>query len=335
MTPNADTSASRLPALRRLLLFVTLSFSLLILVDSVLAVEFDSGKKVSYPEGSFIDDDLIISGSHCSLGGRVDGDVVAVGKTVRASGTITGALIAGGSNVVVSGDVQHSMVGLGETVFIEGNVHGTAYALGESVEIGSEARLQRDLRFMCSQLILEGDVKGDVKGECRLALISGVIDGDLDLTAEEVEVRESALIKGDLIVYCEKKDLYIEDESSVLGEIVRRSPEKSVARGFAISTFVTFLCFILTAFVIGILIIAVSRDHARRASEAALTQPLRSAAFGILTFGGALVLSFILFVTLVGIPASFLVFSALCWMLVFGGQVYLSVAVGSKVIGQP
>ena len=300
---------------------------------SIEAVVMKEGKRISYPEGSFLDDDLLVFAASYRLAGTIDGDVLALTffQDIRNSGIITGAFFAAGTGVTHTGEVRHSLAALGEVVFLDGIVGGTSYALGGTVEIGTEANLKRDLYAACGYFVLDGEIGGDANINCETAVISGVVGGDLELKAEEVEIRETATINGDLIVYCEEENLFIDDDALIGGEVVRRDPERGQSGLFNKFYFLSRLYFLAALLIIGLMVIVLSHKHVRRAASAISSEPLRSLAFGILTFAGGLTLVMALSITVVGIPAASLVFIALGSMFIFVGQVYLAIALAGFV----
>lgn len=298
---------------------------------SIEAVVIKEGKRISYPDGSFLDDDLLVLAASCRLAGTIDGDVLAFGKEVRNTGTISGIFIAAGQSVTHSGEIKHSLAVCGEVIFLDGIVGGTSYAFGATVEIGTEANLKRALYATCGYFVLDGEIGGDANINCETAVISGVVGGDLELKAEEVEIRETATINGDLIVYCEEENLFIDDDALIGGEVVRRDPERGQSGLFDEFYFLSRLYFLAALLIIGLMVIVLSHKHVRRAASAIGSEPLRSLAFGILTFAGGLTLVVALSITVVGIPAASLVFISLGSMFIFVGQVYLATALAGFV----
>ncbi len=325
---------TRQQCLNRLLILYFLALMSLMWNMSATALEIKDGNRVSYPEGSFLDDDLFITGASCRLDGTINGDVLAFGQDVRNTGIITGVFIAMGNGVTHTGEVRHSLGVCGKVIFLDGTVSGTSYAVGETLEIGTEANLKRELYASCKYFILDGEIGADADISCKAAVISGVVGGNLELKADEVEIRETATINGDLIVYCEEQDLFIDDDALITGEVVRRDPER-IRPGFLKKLFLFSRLYFLSALLmIGLLVIVLAHKHVRRAASAITTEPLRSAAVGILTFVGGFILVVALSITVIGIPAALLVSLVLCSLMVFVGQAYLVTALGALTLGR-
>jgi cytoskeletal protein CcmA (bactofilin family) len=149
-------------------------------IGSVKAVEFVEDGKL--PAGETIDDDLFIAGEIVTVDGTVNGDLFAVGETVTINGTVNGSLMASGQTVVVNGEVAGSVYSGASALTLGGTakVGRNLYFGGYSLKIDEGASITRDLAFGGYQAMLDGEIGRDVYAGSGALEIGGSIGGDVN-----------------------------------------------------------------------------------------------------------------------------------------------------------
>ncbi|HSG98524.1 MAG TPA: hypothetical protein VLB27_00650, partial [candidate division Zixibacteria bacterium] len=294
------------------------------------ALTVEKGRAFAVGEGDALEDDLLFLGQRANIGGQVVGDAALFVNYVAVDGSISGALIAGASDVTINGRVDGSVIAMCGLFSLEGSVGGSVAVFAESVEIGQAGRLDRDLQMFGEALYFDGYSAADVTAHAKIAVISGTIEGDVELDALEVEIGDGAVINGDLtIIGCD--DPVISPDAMILGEVVERPREKNVTLDELSAPYVA-IYFYLSLFVIGVLVALISRRHFAVAAGAIIGEAPRSIAFGLLGFGVGLAMFIVLAITLIGIPAALLtLFVLLLFVFVFG-QLYSAGAIGAALI---
>ena len=123
-----------------------------------------TGETVVVPAGTTVDHDVYAFGSTITIAGTVNGDLVAAAARVVINGTVTGDVFAAGSEVIMTGAVGGDFRAAGAQIRIDGQVAEDAAVLGSDLLLGSAGRVQEDVLFAATDVILEGDVAGGIAG---------------------------------------------------------------------------------------------------------------------------------------------------------------------------
>ncbi len=181
--------------------------------------------------------ELFAAGAEVTIRGDIGGDLAAFGATVTVESDIGGDVVAAGAKVDFSGAVAGDGAFFGADISISGLVAGDAAAGGSDVNIESGARIAGDAAFGGASVRIEqgvdiggelaaggadvkmlGHVGDDVVIGAARAVIDGVIEGDADVTAEEVIIGPLARIEGTLTV-AGPKEPTIDPNAIILGDV--------------------------------------------------------------------------------------------------------------------
>ncbi|OPZ85716.1 MAG: hypothetical protein BWY76_01293 [bacterium ADurb.Bin429] len=164
----------------------------------LLALELRNGDTVTIPEGTTINDDLIVSGGTVRVDGAVASDLVVAGGNVRVNGRIGGNLIAAGGNVRVAGPVAGTIYAAGGTLDLESAAGRNLVVTGGTVTLGPEGSVARDIAVTGGQVVLAGTVARNVMvGAGNLTVEDTArIGGDLTGQASSREIAPGAVIEG-------------------------------------------------------------------------------------------------------------------------------------------
>ncbi len=189
--------------MRRLVLAVVSAVALLVTavpLPEARAAELVAGSAVTIAADELLDDDLYAMGSAVEIAGDVTRDVFAMAGTVTVDGRVGGDVTAMAGTIRASGPVAGSLRVAGGTVEVTGPIGWDLAVLGAgSVTVGPSATVAHDVALLGGgSLTLEGTVNGDVRGNVGTLVLRGHVKGDIDVTAERVEVADGARVGGSL-----------------------------------------------------------------------------------------------------------------------------------------
>ncbi|MEO0073795.1 MAG: polymer-forming cytoskeletal protein [candidate division WOR-3 bacterium] len=234
-----------------------------------------------------------LAAQNVSVAGTVDGDVLALCATLNVSGGVQGALRAGCGFVHISGRVGQDLV-----------------AGCQSLVVAAPAEIRGDVVAGCSRLEIAGTVRGGVRAAAAEIIISGQIDGDVDLlVGDRLVLTDDARIYGDLR-YRAERELNLGNPDAVFGDIsfsprlpAERVPVSRRQVLPEISLPIT-LYLLAAALAVCLILLAVWQRSLNRAVSTCLSRPgytIGFGALGLLAMPVAIVIALLLVVT---IPAA-------------------------------
>lgn len=214
---------------------------------------------------------------HGTISGVVEDNAYFFAQTLEVTGSVLGDLHVFCQHLIVSGDVG-----------------GDIYCWGGEIEIMPEAQVHGNLVFGTGIITIEGKIAGEIKGGAGEVIILGEVLGPSDLgvgrleigpearivgdltytAAQEADVAESAVIEGDIVYH---EDIHVVDDS--VKEI-----EKKEAKGFSWFGVLQVVASYIGVFLLGVVLLAVLRRHARKPSAVLDRQPGLTLGVGFLVF---------------------------------------------------
>lgn len=275
------------------------------------AAQLGAGGSVTIPQGERIDDDLYVTGGTVTVDGEVRRDLFVGAGTVVLNGRVEGDLVASGGTVRVNGPVGGSLRAVAGTVEVQAPVGWDVAALGVgTLTVASTATVAHDVAIVqAGTVTIAGTVRGAVRGSAGTLIVAGRVDGDVDVTARNVEIRDGAAIRGALR-YRSPRPAQIAAGASIAGPIEHTpsggegGPQTVVERVW--SWLRTVLLRLSWALVAGTLLILLLPRPVAGASDALRSAPLASVLWGLGLLVGVPLVSILLAITIVGIPAALL-----------------------------
>lgn len=312
--------------------------AVLLLLNPGSALIFRSDDETTVAADEVIDDDVFIFGKDISVKGTINGDLVAFGSTVLIDGTVNGTIVAGGSNVTVNAINVRSIWAGGSSVNISAEVQNNVVIFGSTLKVTEDAAVGKELKGFGGSLQVQGDIGGSIDAGAGSFEFSGTSD-DLSVNADDITIRESAHIYGDLTVKSEKP-ADIEQGAIITGEIIYKkvdTHDEDAKEIFALAPvfafFVTLwkiMCFI-AKLIAGIVIIAISRRFVRRVVNSLVKMPWISLLVGFLALIVVPITIVIVLMLVIGFP--FAVFGSFFYAAVwYLSAIFVSCFVGEKVI---
>lgn len=332
---NKNTVRARLKswACRAALAAAAVLGLLLLSPMAVLALEIRGGASTSVGRGQTLNEDLFAWGGAVNVDGTVNGDVFAAGGSVGINGTVNGSVTAAGGTINISGRVTHSLRMASGILGIDGIVDGDATLLGRSLVIGPRGRVGGHLQMVMKDVQIKGTVEGDLSGSTTYLAISGLVLGNLDISAETLIIEATAEVRGD-IYYVSPSEIQIAPGAKITGTVTQRFPEpiSELARPPSLLTIlrdraVTYLM----ALLIGVVLLFVLPRRMNGASQALQSRPWASLGWGALIFVAVPAAASVIALTVIGIPLALIVM-ALYGITLYLTQLPISLTMGRLIL---
>lgn len=329
---------TRLTRCRQISFFpcVALCLSVLTVVSTgpvVCATEFRGGAAVHINDEDILDD-LFIAGNEVSVNAHVIGDLFAAGVTISLgdSAIIENSFMAAGRRVDISGTVVNSARAFAQDINIRGHVEGNVMGFAGSLILDNSGWIEKDLSLFCGDGILRGRIGGKVKGKLETAVISGKIDGDVDIEAKEITILPSAIIGGKFR-YKSTQEAKVEEGAQIFGGTERVAPEEPKGGGYGIVSFLWDTWWFLAKTVVGFVLLLLFQPFVAEVKDTLLQSSLRSLSLGFLFLVCLPVAAVVLAITLLGAPLAFL--TLLGWfVLLYISKIFVALAVGEWLLAR-
>jgi cytoskeletal protein CcmA (bactofilin family) len=309
---------------------------IVLLIAPGYAIMVRKGDEIEIKEDEVIDDDLVAFGQNVTINGEVYGDVYAFAQEVNIKGSVYGSIFSGGATVTVDAERANTIWAAGGNVKVLGAANKNVILFGGKLNVGEDASIGKDLRIYGGQCTVNGSINGTLKGGVG-SFVMGGKSGDIKIKADEIKIKSSARISGDLTV--KGKDAPIVEEGAIItGETKIQKPSEKKEAFFltfapVIACFITFLrivCFV-AKIIVGLILIALFKSFVRRIMDTLIIKPWKSLGWGFLVLIVIPVAVVILFIVMIGFP--FAVFGIYLYSILFYlSSIFISLVVGEKVI---
>lgn len=311
---------------------VILLITLLLWSPSLFASKYIDDKSALISADEVIDDDVYIFSNSLDIYGRITQDLSGFVYDSYIEGTIDGNLNMFSYNIEVSGNILKSCRLIGQRVEVNGEIDGNLIVIGNEIQVDQDAVIGRDATIIGGVITINGQIMDYTEIRAETVTITGKIEGDVNIDAQEINIESGAVINGDLS-YTSKEEAYIDDDAQITGEIDHSLPSKTNKKIGEVLDKILYIGKIISFFmalVTGLILITVFKNHARETVTYIHEKFLPSLGIGFLamlicSFGALLIALFI-----VGIPtAIFLFFLGIFFF--YCGKIYCSVALGQII----
>jgi len=315
-------------------MFILTMILVLLIFDSSFGTEFKVVDNFFFPDTAIIHDDLIIAGGNIKLDGIIEGDLVSSSKSLVQNGLILGSLNSAAQDLDVLGDVKGSVRGIAQNINVNGKLNRNLIAFGYALDVKPGAEIERDITVFCGKMALHGKLGGSLKGSVGELIISGVVNGDVAVKAENITLMPTARILGDF-KYKSEKEAKIESGAQVSGETVwteiDTEKEKKPKSIFTGKSLITEMLFLLALMVTGIVLTLIFKRNAHQAKQAVSEFFLKSLGLGFVFMVCIPIAILILTVTIIGIPIAIIAIFAYA-VLVYIAKIPVAIFLGEKII---
>lgn len=315
----------------RIVLVSLLLATLSLVPQTALAARFLGTDAPGLPAGERIDDDLYLIGNVAAVDGEVRRTLLALAQSLTVAGPIGGDLNAIAATVTVTGPVGGTARLIGQTVTIDGSVGWDVIGIGSTVSIPAGGRVGHDLILLTGGTVtVDGTVGGRLLGIVDTLVISGRVDGDVQVEAQRVEIRDGAQLGGALR-YSSPQPATIAPGARIAGPVEftqreRPTETQPTPAQRALDWVTTVLLRLGWALVAGTLLVLALPRQTVRTAEALRRAPLWTLLWGFVLLIAVPIGSILLAVTVVGLPAALLLLG-LSVAVLYLSQVFLGIAV--------
>jgi len=261
------------------------------------------------PSGDVVSDDLYLWAQSLDIDGTLDGDIYAWVQAADLSGVVIQDVNMFAQDIVITGEIKDDLRVGCQNLTIDGVVRGDVLGAGADIKVREGALIEGDLLAAAGVVTMNGEVLGDARIATGMLTMNGHIAGDVDVTTDGgIEMGETAKIGGNL-TYQGPSEIEFRP-GSVAGSVTFKPPEKHEAKDFKIpGVFKTVLWIIqfIAAIITGTILVALTKDHARRTAETIRRKPFKSLGIGFIAFICAPVVALITLVLIVTWPVAMLV----------------------------
>lgn len=286
--------------------------------------------------GEVVNRDYFAAGRRVQISGTVNGDVYAAGGEVIVDGRVNGDLLAAGGSVLVSGDVEQDARVAGGQVTVSGKVGRNVSLAGGDVALTQSARIHGGVAAAAGHISLGAPVGGDVKVAGTKIEVSNSIGGNLDVAAREVILSSEAVVAGDFTCWSNQAPL-IDRNARVAGRVSQTIARGVWARkvlGPALALlWLARIMSLISTLVIGLVILLIFPGYSHRVVSALRERTWASLGVGVIASIAIPLASFVLFLTVLGVPLALLLLGVSA-MSLYVGRVFVLACMGLTLFGR-
>jgi hypothetical protein len=274
-----------------------------------------------------------------SVSKQFGSDYFGAGGSLNLTDPVAGDAMLAGGHVATAGEVKGDLIAVGGEVQVDAIVAGNARVAGGDVALGPATTIMGGLSLTGGRIRFEGNANEYLQASGAGVRIDGVVQGDAEVRAEEVDIGPNTRIDGKLVVHSPREPVLPEgaqiagglefhqtDVGHYVGERESARDMRTVAHGVG-----SFL-WMLGVFVAGTLFMLAFPAYSTRAAQWIGQEPLRSLGLGFVILVCLPVLVVLLLITIIGIPLALIVLM-LYLLLLFLGWVTAAMFVGQKLFG--
>ncbi|MEO0161246.1 MAG: hypothetical protein ABIL39_00870 [candidate division WOR-3 bacterium] len=280
-------------------------FSVVILVVPGFSLVLRTGRDLSIgSEGTIINDDIIALARSIKIKGVINGDIFACAQEVEVTGKVNGTIFVSGAEIKIYTTGTRTILAFCSQLDVSGAVDNNILFLGKRLDTDSTFFLKKDFWGYGKEINLNGDIKGTVKGAAKIYDIGGnVQDGEIE--GSEVNIKSTACIKGHLIIKSEKEPT-IDSAAKLVGKVEFQKITEKPKVGKKGSDFMRIMkiIFFISELVIGLVLIALFKDHFKKMSRIFKTQFWKNLGLGFLILAVIPVAIVIALLTIIGFPVA-------------------------------
>ncbi len=275
--------------------------------QSVFAIEFVQKEEFVRKKTEPITEELWVSAQRVFIQSEVSDDLFVVGKVIDLDGTFFGDVWAVGNQIVAAGH-YHDPVRLisQRSIQLSGIFNGTLAAMGYTIKVEPSATIKEDIFCIGKNIISEGHIEGDVQVVAKNATLGGDIKGDVSIIAEDIVILPGTVIGGNMN-YTAPKEILLSPSIILHGDLTR-TIEPPVPLRIVHSNLIIHFAFAMAALLTGLVFGSLFPHYTGRAVQLLQNTQGRCILTGFVALFLIPISAFFLFITLIGLPLSILIF---------------------------
>lgn len=296
-------------------------------VSMLQASDYRGKENIRVDEGDTLSSDLFAGGRNVDIFGYLDGDLFAGAQRTTISGKVREDVLVGGEDLIIRGEVGDGVIFFGSYINIDGEVFGDVVAFCGQVSISSRGKIHGNLIVGTGELsLLGGTVGGYIKGGGGRIHLDGIVEGEVELEAEDVFFGpEYEAKQGTNLKLNRPLDEDAENVPADLNVEIRKRPF-FFTRGFFYWSF-------FAMFLLGIVFTSLFKNFSRDYVTSAGEDQWKSLGMGLFLLIGIPVAIVILVALVLTIPIALIVLAAYL-ILLYLSSMFSALYVGSYVLNQ-
>lgn len=305
------------------ILFIIMNKTLKLFLVSLFLLSFSVASTSAYSLGSgrSVDLNVPLTENFYAAGGEVNidqpitGDAVIAGGIVNIQADISGDVLILGGKVNIYANVGDSVRVIGGTVSISGNVKHDVVVSAGTLEVARNSTVGGSVLVAGGIVTIDGNVSEDVAGSASFFKLKGWVNGNVDVTADDViNISNAAKIKGDLKYY--SRNPAIIPAGIVGGKTERRGDGdgafKEVIFGFfSVGYIIMKLLTYISLLLVGLLLFLFVPHEVTKIADMMRKNFWKHLGLGFLVLTSGAAFSLVAAITVVGVPLSLIVAAAI------------------------
>lgn len=277
--------------------------------------------------GETVNDSVLATGDTVIVDGTINGDLFAFARQVTVHGTVKGNIVTGAQSIDLSGNVDGSIFAAGQTIQINGHVARNVAGFSQSTTIGKNSVVDGNVVTGGNEAHINGAITRDFFA-FGFADIAGTVGRNVLFRGAKLSVLPTARIAGDVEAHAPRAESVLVDPGAVIGgKQTTEVPKPAPSKYSTLSFYFGQVLHVAAAFIVGMILLFLF-PGVRRTGFSGIGTILKSGGVGFLAMVAMPIASFILLITLIGIPVALTGFFT--WIL----GLYLAKIIVASFIGR-
>lgn len=267
-------------------------------------------------------DDTYSAGETITVNAVVQGDLVIAGGNLIVNDSINGDLTAAGGELFLNSYIADDVrIAVGRTT-IDSEIGDDLVVFGGEVILTENARIHGNLRCFAGHIEIHGDVFGklDIKGAD--ILINGTIRETSKIIGEDITIGTSAKFHKEVEYWNSDGEIDFKNSlvnvKALFNEDLSEEKSQLSMTSFGTNSFKSWVYYILSAFLVILVLHALFRNAFSSAVEGLEHNWLKSFGFGLIYLIGIPLLIIIALLMIIGIPLGLFAMVIFIFSLLFG-----------------
>ena len=264
---------------------------------------------ITVSQDEIINQDFIAAGKRVDIAGNVEGDNYIVANRAIIDGNINGDEIIVAGQATLNGNIQDNLRVIAGKVMIEGSVGGNTTIVATDVYIGPQVVMSDSVVIIAGNVVTQGEIKGNATIISASASIDGTIDGNVSATTQQLQLGQSALIKGN-VSYTSQNQALVAKNAQINGQISYTQNQavsdndrqsqivKATQQIFSVSK----AAYSITLIIVALIVSTLMPNYAYRTINMIESKPLYSMVIGSVCIITAPVVCTLLMISIIGLP---------------------------------
>ena len=260
---------------------------------------------------------------------EVLGDIYSLGKIITVKDNVNGDVLALGENIDISSNELNGNIRCGAQILnINSKNVKNITSFAQNITIGEDTNAKA--------IYLSGE-NINFKGSCKgfyatgnTIIINGKIDGDVNVTCDELIIADRGEVTGNIEVYSPKEPIV---NSNVTMDDIKYTKIENSTNENELKALIGFgtLISVLASLVLGLVLYSIFKKFFINSSDVLIKEPFSVVLGGIASFILVPVLSLLLFITIIALPLG-IISLIMYFIVVYLSPVVMGIAFGRLIL---